>query len=498
MKLFKRFSFFFMSFICFFNIFMFNCFASGFEYPSNWDEMKEVEKLAYCYQYGIEHDLSWEDIPRIYPVADTLTYKLTNYVAMKLGFVAKDDFTKPIVQAIWNLSKETKTTPLTSDGEVSSKAVDNFYTVFNNFLQENSPKYRIFDTMDLRTVSALQYATKDQWEKGKAFLDAHPNDMVSMSKENIGGKNTVCFYVVSCADMAFFVEGYAYNSYIYGAFPYDSNWTTFPFTNWGYGTNWEYINKYIWNESENNFTQAESCNFTPTEFVRLFKLGTRNNSVDNYLSPVQFSYKNGKAIMVFDTREYAVQWITGQRDIYTTSKFGNYQSGNTIKITGDTLTNFNNTYNIVNSTVNNHYDNGSGFTDGQIQEIIDAIVEAIGDSGGGSGGGGNDGNGSGGGNGTVSGGDSGGGSGGGLSGFLDGLGKLLDGVLAVVGKLLEYVGKFIDLFSDTIARVVEIIPKAFSVFLEEVFPFMPQEFFTAIELAIVLGIVIMIINAFRK
>lgn len=102
---------------------------------------------------------------------------------------------------------------------------------------------------------------------------------------------------------------------------------------------------------------------------------------------------------------------------------------------------------------------------------------------------------------TVSGGDSGdsGATGGnGLGGFLSGLGSIGDAILSILGKLLEYIGKALELFTDTITKVLDIIPKGFTGLLMALFPFVPQEWIVAIELTLVLGIVLMIVKAFRK
>lgn len=515
MKLFKRILTIALSFVLVFNAFLnisFPVFASGFspseefQFPSDWNEYTSNQKKYFMthdpdfLKLSPESQIYYIDRYRVLTVGvlsnleDLLMYLATN----KLGVVAKngskglkDAWTGAVEQAY---ADDIDVVTQNSNGEVYLS--DAYLSIFNEFLNEfvdaNSPKYRIIDTMDLRTVSATQYKTKDQWEKAKALLSAHSNDLVCMSSETVSGFSQICFYVVDCSDIAFFVK--QGRDYVYGILPYDNDWTTFPFSNWGYDTSWDCVSKYIWNTSENNFTKAETCTFTPNNFVRMFAIGTYNTQGGTYLSPAQFSYKNGKAITVFEKREDAVNWITGQRDVYTTSSFGSYQSGNSIRISGDTLTNSGNTYTTVNNIVNNYYENNNGgYTEAEIQDMIDkAVEEALKGSGG---------NGSGGGdtNITVSGGDSGGGSsGGGLGGFLSGLGKLLDGVLAILGKLLEYIGKAIQLFVDTIGKVLDIVPKAFSEFLAAVFPFFPTEIFTAIELILALSVVLMVIKMFKK
>lgn len=462
----------------------------------DFKKLPDESKLYYVDKYRIfSVDASFSQLE------DTLMYLASS----GLGVVASSSMASNLRDA-WtgarNKAYENDTDIVTKSSSGEIYLSDAYVSIFQEFLDEfveaNSPKYRIIDTTDYKQINPSAYSSKMHYDNAQAFLKEHDDDLIYGFTPN-----TYNFSIIigKGSDILFFaVDSYKKNSTTtsYALFAFDENWdriSSYPIFN--YDTKDGYYKPYV------NALGEQQISSVPSGFVNAY------DPHGNYLSILpslfNFSYKGGKPIMVFNTRENAVDWITGKRDIYTTSGYGNYQSGNSIRISGDTLTNSGNVYTVVNNIVNNYYQDGDGdggsggdYTGSDIQDMIDSAVnDALhpdvdsGTGGSGSGGGGS--------GGTVSGGDSSGGSsGGGLSGFLSGLGKLLDGVLAIIGKLLEYIGKAIELFTDTIGKVIEIVPKAFSDFLAAVFPFFPTEIFTAIELILALSVVLMIIKIFKK
>ena len=193
-------------------------------------------------------------------------------------------------------------------------------------------------------------------------------------------------------------------------------------------------------------------------------------------------------VRIYKTLSDLKTYSVGQRPYYVTEKFVNYDStvDNSTTITQTEIDN-SITYGDVYNYIINNYDNPDGLTEAELIAILEKYFGGSDDDddGGGSGSGG-----------SSDDDDDGGGSG--LSGFLDGLGALGDALLAIIGKLLEYVGKAIELLSGTITKVIDLVPSTITAILGTIFSFFPQEWMTAIELALVLGVVIGIVGIFKK
>lgn len=106
---------------------------------------------------------------------------------------------------------------------------------------------------------------------------------------------------------------------------------------------------------------------------------------------------------------------------------------------------------------------------------------------------------SGGGSGSGSGGssgDSGGSSGGFLDGLLNFIGGIGDGILSVLGKLLSFLNDAVSLVFDTFNDILDLFSNGFVNFIAALFPFIPDEWVTAITLALCLSVLGVIIRIF--
>lgn len=187
-----------------------------------------------------------------------------------------------------------------------------------------------------------------------------------------------------------------------------------------------------------------------------------------------------RIVRVYKTLEDLKSYSVGQRPYFTTSKFQDYDvNGDNSCIISESELNGSSVYgDVINYIV--EYPDADGLTEDELRRILDEYFDKLPDGGG------------------SDGGDSGGGFGDGLGGFLDGIGAIGDVILGILGKLLEYVGKAIELLSDTVMKVVDLIPKNITALVSGLFPFLPQEWLTAIELSLVLAVIVGIVGIFKK
>lgn len=105
---------------------------------------------------------------------------------------------------------------------------------------------------------------------------------------------------------------------------------------------------------------------------------------------------------------------------------------------------------------------------------------------------------------TDPGGGSGSGSGSGSSGnwldsLINGISSIFNAIMTILSKLVEFVGKILELFTGTIADAIDIIPTGFVEFLGALFPFLPEEWVTAVSLffgLLLAGVFIKIVSSF--
>lgn len=187
-----------------------------------------------------------------------------------------------------------------------------------------------------------------------------------------------------------------------------------------------------------------------------------------------------RIVRVYKTLEDLKSYSVGQRPYFTTSKFQDYDvNGDNSCIISESELNGSSVYgDVINYIID--YPDADGLTEDELRRILDEYFNKLPDGGG------------------SDGGDSGGGFGDGLGGFLDGIGAIGDAILGILGKLLEYIGKAIELLSDTVMKVVDLIPKNITALISGLFPFLPQEWLTAIELSLVLAVIVGIVGIFKK
>lgn len=84
-----------------------------------------------------------------------------------------------------------------------------------------------------------------------------------------------------------------------------------------------------------------------------------------------------------------------------------------------------------------------------------------------------------------------------LDSLLSGLGSLGDAILNILGKLLDYIGKAVTFITDGIADILDLAENGFTKLMTEFFPFIPEEWVTAVTLAMGLALLALVIRIFK-
>ncbi len=220
----------------------------------------------------------------------------------------------------------------------------------------------------------------------------------------------------------------------------------------------------------------------PTVYDTQYTLYSVNSRMFLSYEPVSFR--------IYNSTDDMKQYSLGQRPYYVTEQFANYDSSidNSTTITQTEIDN-SITYGDVYNYIINNYDNPDGLTEEELIAILEKYLGGLDDDDDN-----DDGSGSGGGSGSGDDDD----DGGGLSALIKGIGKIFDALLSVIGVLLEYIGKALELLTGTMTKIIDLVPSSITALLGAIFSFFPQEWITAIELALVLGVVIGIVGLFRK
>lgn len=113
------------------------------------------------------------------------------------------------------------------------------------------------------------------------------------------------------------------------------------------------------------------------------------------------------------------------------------------------------------------------------------------------------------GGGSGSGSDDSGGSSSGGSGFIDGLGKLFGSigniidklfgfVLGLLSKVVDFFGSILEMFTETLTKLIDIIPSGFNDFLAAMFPYIPEEWITIAEFILLVSAIGCVVALFKR
>lgn len=113
------------------------------------------------------------------------------------------------------------------------------------------------------------------------------------------------------------------------------------------------------------------------------------------------------------------------------------------------------------------------------------------------------------GGGSGSGSDDSGGSSSGGSGIIDGLGKLFGSigniidklfgfVLGLLSKVVDFFGSILEMFTETLTKLIDIIPSGFNEFLAAMFPYIPEEWITIAEFILLVSAIGCVVALFKR
>ena len=212
-------------------------------------------------------------------------------------------------------------------------------------------------------------------------------------------------------------------------------------------------------------------------------------------------HKGGGCIRMYNSITGAKNASIGNRSVYTSTYYNNMKTDNSvdnsqhidnsqISIDSNNLTTTNSVSDSYNTSstenITNNITNNNGISDEQLQQIIDAIQRNPSSGGTGSGSGG-----------SGSGGSGSGGSSGGVTAIVDAIGKLLDVVAMIAGKVIAA-------FADFIASILKSLDSftgltdGFTKFLSGTFSFIPPEILTIIGTGVTISILVSIIKLIRR
>lgn len=335
---------------------------------------------------------------------------------------------------------------------VNDELADAMYQAVNVYIEEYTGWYN-YQTIDYKKFPSANFPSQGLYN---AFLSYCSQQLKGTDKtlvimNTFNKLNNVYYFPISNAleDVEYYTSGTP---------------TTFCM---GYITqDWNTISPNLYRMDDTGIAAAI---YTSVKYVHF---GTTNSGT--YL-PIT---DGTRTVRVYKSLEDLKSYSVGQRPYYYTSKFQDYDiNGDNSCIISESQLNGSSVYgDVINYII--EYPDSDGLTEDELRDILDDYFkdkEDDDDSGSGSGGSG----------------------GSGLGGFLDGIGAIGDALLGILGKLLEYVGKAIDLLSETVTKVIDIIPKNITALLGGIFPFLPEEWLTAIELSLVLAVIVGIVRIFK-
>lgn len=471
MKVFKRFSTTFLALtLCLSFLFStsLTVYASSeFIKPDNWDSMTSLERLEYCLN---DDTVTWENLPT--DICNDLN-KSAEYMAFELGFVFSTPSTAPIAKGLWTSYQNAKDKGqqiVTNDGAIPSSVVNSFNETVNEYYEANAPKFKILDTVDYTRVPASGYSSKMQYDAMQDLLEKHSEDIIF----NFTTNTNSYIYAVNTDDVEFFVLGRNADK-LYVSI-YNADWVEarYFFDGLSQDEKKSFSPSYIYRSAEPSSGYQNLGFFSEFGSYWRDRLCWTTDSISgepvleqNITSTASFSYKNGKPIMVFASREDAVDYITKTSSIYKTVP--TYKGGDLIIPKGALSFDYNAIYNSIYDAIKDSNDKGNPLTPEQIQAMIDkSIAEALNSI-----------------NNTPSGGGDGGGSGG-------------DTNITVSGSDYGDVGDIVSSLPGVMDSMKEILPSSLTSFFSELLPFIPSEYFSAVKIILTIMIVLTIFKLIKE
>lgn len=261
-----------------------------------------------------------------------------------------------------------------------------------------------------------------------------------------------------------------------------------------YGENWEVSPMSLfWIVSSDEFKTADNISyFELTNFDNYNNMNYGNYYSNlNDLKSAGFSFSSGSCASLSMCNKFS--WSRTFTDYYTPYSASNVPI-NVYKTVADMKKD------IGSQVIGSYTDTYTGtpvqtITQSEINNIINNYYpsDPDDDSGGGSG----------------SGSDDSGGSSSGGSGIIDGLGKLFGSigniidklfgfVLGLLSKVVDFFGSILEMFTETLTKLIDIIPSGFNEFLAAMFPYIPEEWITIAEFILLVSAIGCVVALFKR
>lgn len=356
---------------------------------------------------------------------------------------------------------------------IDNSTVNNVYNYFQDFIYDYND-YILFPTLKPSEIEVSWFSTRSKYDTFVANVNLFVKDGPFALGSGSGG--TYCRFL---KDHVFLLND-TYPDYI---------------TVYYCDSGWNYVDS---NTFEYNNTKVKVLDTVYTSMDGFSEVRTGFGAkVSLYLVPFDcyssIYTADGAPYKIYKTMDAYKNSTVSKSNIYYSSSYYNYSStdDHTVEFNGSYYNNYTegSYYNNVQTIVTDSYNGNTGITAEEMQTIIQTIFDNMKndtkpDSGSG---------------GDTSGGDSGGGSGGETSGvkaIIEGIGKLLDALLVVIGKVLGLVSDFVVVALNLITSFTA-FSEGFAQFLASCFAFLPPEIISLICAGLSLIITLAVIKYFK-
>lgn len=399
-----------------------------------------------------------------------------------LGYILKHNaFTTPI-EIIDDMVKVKKTDKLILPNTISNKIKERL----DVFLEENTGYY-LYKTRTVSNIDPAWFTNKTIYDNFCATVRSLGSNAVFISMH--ATQTGSLFDYATLLPFDYLVYD---NHYKMDVYPHPYSWDTF----FRYNKNWkrigntayrfpDYTGSLINNSTSQFYFTKNSYNFSDLE---LFTWEGSLGECNFYnIGGAGIYSGDGHIVKLYKTIDSMQQYSVGYQPYYYTSNYANYDSSidNSQTFTGSSYSSSTSTnyYEQIQNQVSNEYNTDNSITEGDVTNIVNNYYQTTIIQGGGSGG-------------DDSGGSSGGdnsGGGGGIAAIIEGIGKLLNALATIIGKV-------VGLISDFLVTVLNILGNftgftdGFSEILKAIFYFLPPEFVDTMVLGLTVSILLCIIK----
>ena len=445
----------------------------------------------------------------LYTMPSTVTAAMASGSALNFAdYMLSDGYSQEEVNAVMNGGGHVRT-GVTRDDNGNITFSDEVMDLFQGYIQEylnETTGYYIAPTMSVEQVcNPLLYKTLPESELMRTMLDIFLKENEVFIRMNYEVYNESPAYVMQ---RGVFVDD-STHYFVFNDKPYNvgsgfgtKHNSTYPLLDGYfrmaidvYNSSWVRLTHYDAfasdGDSVKNAGSVGGGDYPSGLFGHFADQNTQVQS--HFVMPVTV---DGRNIKIFKNLDAMKSYTVGKQPYYTTNTWNNYDNSidNTTTITNAEYQYYTDNSTIIYNIIQGDLDNaGDSLTEKDVQNIVDNAVERvlkeIEDNSNNSGDGGNN-------SGNDSG-DSGGSGGTGVLDVINGIGKILDTILSLIGNLMGVVADFTQSVLDLFGGFTT-FTDGFTGFLSGAFAFIPVDIWNLLKVGLSLAILCAVINFLRK